>query len=238
MGTEPVDFCREIEDYLCKKNDGHLIRVTGPSFDLVSRWAAQGVPLKVAFAGIDRYFERYYRKGPRRRPIRIDFCEADVLDVFDDWRRAVGIAGARVSDALETPGTPEVASRGPSLPAHLERALMKLTSARAAGRLDDRFDPLIDRVNLELGAARTSGGIRGDARKALIERLSAVDEDLVRQATDLLTVDERANLTREATDELASFRERMSREAFARACDGALARLIRERFGLPTLTFV
>ena len=49
------------------------------------------MPLKVACAGIDRYFERYYRKGPRRRPVRIEFCEADVLDAFDDWRRAVGV---------------------------------------------------------------------------------------------------------------------------------------------------
>ena len=55
-------------------------------------WANQGIPLKVAEAGIDRYFERYYRKGPRRRPVRIEFCEADVLDAFDDWRRAVGVA--------------------------------------------------------------------------------------------------------------------------------------------------
>ena len=46
MGTESVDFCREIETYLCKKNDGHLIRVVGPSFELVSGWAERGVPLK------------------------------------------------------------------------------------------------------------------------------------------------------------------------------------------------
>jgi len=57
-----AEFCREIETYLCRKNDGHLIRVTGPSFDLVAGWAARGVPLKIAFKGIDRYFERYYAK--------------------------------------------------------------------------------------------------------------------------------------------------------------------------------
>jgi hypothetical protein len=74
VGAQSVgDFCSQIETYLCKKNDGHLIRVTGPSFELVSSWAAQGIPLKVAYAGIDRYFERYYRKGPRRRPVKIDF---------------------------------------------------------------------------------------------------------------------------------------------------------------------
>ena len=85
------EYCREIESYLCQKNGGHLIRVVGPSFEMVSKWAADGVPLKVAFRGIDRYCERHDKKGPRRRPVRIDFCEADVLDVFDEWRRALGL---------------------------------------------------------------------------------------------------------------------------------------------------
>ena len=78
----PADYCRAIEAYLCRKNDGHLIRIVGPSFEKVCGWAEKGVPIKVAFRGIDRYFERYYAKGARRRPVRIDFCEADVLDVF------------------------------------------------------------------------------------------------------------------------------------------------------------
>jgi hypothetical protein len=87
----PAEFCREIEAYLCRKNEGHLIRIVGPVFDQVCGWAAQGVPLKVAHQGIDRYFERRRAKGPSRRPVRVEFCEADILDAFDDWRRAVGV---------------------------------------------------------------------------------------------------------------------------------------------------
>ena len=236
MGTEPVDFCREIENYLCRKNDGHLIRVTGPSFDLVSGWAAQGIPLKVAYDGIDRCFERYYRKGPRRRPVKIDFCDADVLDVFDEWRRAVGVAAAAAlsgsADSLEK-------SRGPSLPAHLERVLLKLTAARATGKLGDEFDALIDRASRELDIARASaGGVRGDARPQLLARLVELDDQLVREAKVSLSEIELAELTREAVEELASFRDRMAPDTFARAAEGALARLVRERFGLPTMTFV
>lgn len=230
MGTEPVDFCREIETYLCRKNDGHLIRVTGPSFELVSGWAAQGIPLKVAYAGIDRYFERYYRNGPRRRPVKIDFCESDVLDVFDEWRRAVGAPSEAPTDK---------SSRSASLPAHLERVLLKLTAARATGKLGDAFDALIDRVSAELETARASaGGIRGDARQQLLARLAALDDELVREARGALSEPDVQELTREAAEELASFRDRMVPDAFARARDGALARLVRERFGLPTLTFV
>ena len=237
MGTEPVDFCREIETYLCRKNDGHLIRVTGPSFELVSGWAAQGIPLKVACEGIDRYFERYYRKGPRRRPVKIDFCEADVLDVFDEWRRAVGVI-TLAGQAAEAERAGE-AKRGPSLPAHLERVVLKLTEARASGKIGDEFDPLIDRVNAELEAARAAaGGLRGDARQALIARLAGLDEELLHGARAMISEKDLSTLQQEAADELGSFRDRMASDAFARACDSAVSRLVRDRFGLPTLTWV
>jgi len=230
--SQSADFCQQIEAYLCKKNDGHLIRVTGPSFEIVSRWAAQGIPLKVAYEGIDRCFERYYRKGPRRRPLKIDFCDADVLDVYDEWRKAVGVAGG-AGQAGEAGGE----KRGPSLPAHLERVILKLSQARAAGKLGDEFDALIDRVNAELEIARASaGGVRGDARQQLLARLEALDAELLHGARTGLSDGDLAALSREAGDELASYRERMTADAFAQARDRAVSRLIRERFGLPTVT--
>src|SRR4029078_716517 len=119
-GNETTDYCRSIETYLCRKNDGHLIRVGGQSFDLAAGWEARGRPLDVAYSGIDRCFERQARKGPRRRPMKIEFCEADVLDAFDQWRRAVGLR-----QEVDQPGIDEAADgdrpRRGSLPAHLER---------------------------------------------------------------------------------------------------------------------
>src|SRR5207244_7317951 len=116
---DPAEYCRELETYLCRKNEGHLIRIVGPVFEQVSGWAAQGVPLAIAFRGIDRYCERYYAKGPRRRPVRVEFCEADILDAFDDWRRAVGVAQL---------GDPP--AKRDSLPAHLDRAMARLAATR------------------------------------------------------------------------------------------------------------
>ena len=242
MGAQPVaDFCSQIETYLCRKNDGHLIRVTGPSFEIVSSWAEQGIPLKIAYAGIDRYFERYYRKGPRRRPVRIDFCDADVLDAFDEWRRAVGVtAGAPLANVADDEGPDaDRPARGSSLPAHLERVVMRLSSARATGKLGEQFDVLIDRVARELETARTeSRGVRGQARQELVARLAELDAELMSAARASLDDEAVARLTREATDELASFRDRMAADAFARARDGAVARLVRERFGLPTVSYL
>lgn len=242
MGTQPVDaYCREIETYLTRKNDGHLIRVVGPSFELVSRWAADGVPIKVAFEGIDRYFERYYRKGPRRRPVKIDFCEADVLDVFDEWRRALGLAaGAGPGVDQATASSPE--TPGPrSLPAHLERALLRLTDVRTGGAWDDRagaIDRLIDRTAGELEAARASkGGLRGQARLALIARLNELDTELLDLARAGLSAADLAELERRAEQDIASFRDRMQPDAYRIAAQAALDRLLRVRFGLPTLKY-
>lgn len=237
---EIADYCRDIETYLCRKNDGHLIRVTGPSFTLVAGWAAQGVPLKVAFAGIDRYFERYYRTGPRRRPIKIDFCEADILDVFDEWRRATGLTAATPAAERADASVTELPEtrRGPSLPAHLERAVMRLTSARAGGTLGESFDDLIDRVAGELDAARAEArGLRGTARQRLIDRLAALDRELLNQARMALDEDAMRALTGEAEQELEPFRMGMTADVFARARDGAIDRLLRERYRLPTIAF-
>ena len=240
---ETSEFCREIETYLCRKNDGHLIRVTGPSFDLVSGWAERGVPIRVALAGIDRYFERYYRQGPRRRPVRIDFCEADVLDVFDEWRRATGVTQSAVDSRQSTVDSQQSSvesqqSSKASLPAHLQRAVMRLTSARSGGSLGPTFDALIDRVADELETARSDArGVRGERRRQLVERLAALDRELLleaRAATDENALDA---LRREADTELAPFKTGMAADAFARAREAAMDRLVRERYRLPTIAF-
>jgi hypothetical protein len=236
---ETADYCRQIETYLCQKNDGHLIRVVGPSFELVSRWAARGVPLKVAFRGIDRYFERYYRKGPRRRPVRIDFCEADVLDVFDEWQRAVGLAHVGRQVEATAGEQPDAAQpKQSSLPTHLERALARLSNARAKGMLGPEADGAIDRVAEELDRARASaGGLRGPARRALIDRLVSLDAELMQIARSGLSDADRSSLEQEADEGLAPFRTMMPVDAFRRAREAAVDHLARQRLGLPTLSF-
>jgi hypothetical protein len=228
------EFCREIETHLCKKNDGHLIRVVGPSFDLVSAWAERGIPLKVALAGIDRYFERYYRRGPRRRPVKIDFCEADVLDVFDEWRRATGVTAATDADAETIPHP----ARQSSLPEHLQRVLTRLTAARASGTIGGSFDATIDQVAEALDDVRQkAGGVRGDARRAVLDRLASLDHAMMALARTHLDPKALATAEHEATTELAPFKAAMADDAYARAFSAAVDQVIRTRLNLPTIGF-
>ena len=98
------------------------------------------MPLKVACRGIDRYCERASRRrAGRRRPVRIEFCEADILDAFDDWRRAVGVVPTSRCEAAraETHGSRRSLS-------HIERVVARLRRA-GGGRGRPAFERQIGR---------------------------------------------------------------------------------------------
>src|SRR5688572_23582053 len=221
------EYCRAIESYLCRKNEGHLIRIVGPVFEQVSAWAAQGVPLAVAFRGIDQYCERYYAKGQRRRPVRVEFCEADVLSQFDDWRRAVGVgtSGGTAASARDARDT---------LPAHLDRVIARLTALRA--RVSAGFGARLESALRELDTARAAAAhARGAARDTLLARLRALDAELLQLARGELDEAGGAELSATAAAEIAPFAARMPAEARARATAAAFDRLLRDAVGLPTL---
>lgn len=236
MSDGRESYCRDVEAYLCRKNDGHLVRIVGPAFEQVCGWATRGIPITVVFRGIDCYFERYYAKGPRRRPVRVEFCEADVMDVFDDWRRAVGVRAAPQTDAEA--GDEEVAAsrkRG-TLPAHLDRLVSRLTALRAGE--DRSLDATLDGIVRELDAARAgSKGLRGETREALIDRLRALDASLLQAARARCDAPMLQRLDAEAELQLAPFRDRMPAAVYAQSKQAAIGRLIREQLRLPTIAF-
>jgi hypothetical protein len=226
---DSFDYCRDIETYLCKKNEGHLVRIVGPGFELVRGWADQGVPLKVACRGIDRCCERHAAKGGRRRPVRIEFCEADVLEAFDDWRRAIGAGADRVSEAPP--------SSKSSLVAHIERTVSRLLARPAIGRspeLDTVVTSTIDALD-QLGA--TARQARGEARAQMVARLSDLDASLLAAARQSIDAAMASALRGEADAELAAFVERMPPDARARARELAFDRHVRDALNLPVITY-
>jgi hypothetical protein len=234
--VEHDQYCRDVEAHLCRRNDGHLIRLVGPSFELVRAWAERGVPLKIVMHGIDRYTERRQAKRPRRRPVRIDFCEADVLDAFDEWRRAVGSSGLLVA-AGDGPGARERAKPRHSLAAHVDRVVGRLAarpSDPAMPALGAAIAASLDRLDrVRDGAARA----RGTARAALVEELAAIDRTIVAAARAENPAALREQLAEEAAADLRPFRDRMVAGAYEQALATAADRLLRERLSLPTVAY-
>ena len=101
------EYCRAVESFLCRKNGGHLIRVVGPAFQMVCDWERTGIPLGIIERAIEKRHLRYTADRARRRPLRIEFCEGDVLELFDEWCRAVGIAQPMKERSCGMPVAPE-----------------------------------------------------------------------------------------------------------------------------------
>lgn len=221
-------YCRAVETHLCRRNGGHLIRVVGPAFDLVKGWAEAGIPLAVACAGIDRVVDRAQRKPGRQRPIRIEFCDADVRDAHDEWVRAIGPGGA----ASAAPATP----RRLSLTQHIERAVAQLTALRGSGRAPATLEPVLaSTIEVLDGHRAAASTARGAAREALITQLHDLDLSLTQAAQAAVSDRERAAIRREAEAEIADFRQRLAAPQWDAALAAATARLLRLRLGLPVV---
>ena len=229
------EYCRELEAYLCRKNDGHLIRIVGPSFERVCSWAAQGIPFKIACQGIDTYFVRYYAKGVRRRPVLIDFCEHDILDAFEAWRRAVGV---RIPGQA-TDETAPAKRHKRSLPDHLDR-ICELVTARRAGMTPPppEFDAVLETITKEAAAFRDlPGPLRGETREQITARLVELDRMMLEAARAQAGPADIQAMRTEAAEQLIPFRDRMPADAYDRAIDSAVDRLVREREQLPIVVF-
>jgi hypothetical protein len=138
-------------------------------------------------------------------------------------------------DALDGAGTTRSRS---SLPAHLERVIVRLTTARAGGRLAAGLEAAVAGAVRELDLARAGAAhLRGDSRAAFVSRLRDLDADVMAAAERAMAPDDRAAMELEARDELASFRSGMAAEAYARAVEAGARRLLRARLGLPVIAY-
>jgi hypothetical protein len=245
--TDPAqtagEYCRAIEAYLCRENGGHLVRIVGPAFQVVAGWHAAGIPFAIVKQGVDRTLARDRAKpaGPARRPVRVEFCDADVQDAFAAWKRAVGVGmagsgpdageagdeSAQGQAAASGPAESAAASRSsrrPSLAAHVDRAMQRLTQAL----LDlARFGPeeaAAVRVAMEAALGTLdrlqadARGARGEARAAIQATLAAADDALAAALIASLPAPVATDLSRTAPER------------------AALARLVRERYRAPELT--
>ena len=229
---EPGAYCREIETYLCRRNGGHLIRIVGPAFERVCGWAEAGVPLQVVVEGIDRKLARYQALSGRRRPLHIEHCEADILQTFDEWRRAVGVSD--VSDGAVSADRAYAVGRSghyrASLSKHIDRVLTQTTNRLALAEPVPGVHAVLERLR------RSAGSARGTAREALLNRLVESDRELLADAR-VAGAAMIADLEGEARAELAPFRLRLDQESYVAALAACTDRLVRDRFRLPIVRF-
>jgi hypothetical protein len=203
----------------------------------VKQWALDGMPISVVVHGIDRKAERH-RHGHARRPLRIEFCEADVREAFEDWCRAVGMTTSSELSSGDSGTSDDIpAPRRPSLTKHLDRVVERLV---ASGSRLDLPESRRARVNCVLATvielrdrARTA---RGPARDVIATALAPLDDAVMAAARETADAAVMRALADTAASELESYRVRLSPDAWQRAVNATVDRLLRERLQLPTIT--
>ena len=160
--------------------------------------------------------------------MQIDFCENDILDAFDAWRRAVGV---RLPGAEPAEEAARKKRRTRSLPEHLDRVCERVT-ARRAGMTPPapEFDAALELVTKEAAAFRDMAGpIRGDTRERVAARLVELDRLMLDAARAQMDEAALRSMRAEAAEELSAFRDRMPEETYQRAIESAVDRLVRTR---------
>jgi hypothetical protein len=230
------EYCRRVEECLARVNAGHIVRIVGTAFDMVRGWALEGIPLGIVCQGIEAKAERH-RAGRSKRPLRLEFCEADVRTRYDDWRRAVGAwtPGATVDETAGTAPPAMEERRRPSVTRQLDRAIDRVVAASGSLDLPDGLPVALTAILDDLVALREQWRhTRGAARHALTERLVTIDRaiaDAVRTAAGPAIADVEV----EARRDLAAFRMRLPADVWERSVRAGVDRMLRERYRLPSL---
>jgi len=111
---------------------------------------------------------------------------------------------------------------------------------RAGGKRSAEFAGRVDAAVRELDhLAADARAARGDRRAAIVDRLQALDGELLEAAMKETEADGSvlAALNREAEAELAPFMSRMPQQALDRARNAAFQRLLRDALSLPVLAY-
>ena len=123
-----------------------------------------------------------------------------------------------------------------SLPAHLNRAAERLTSLVAQRQFGPSLAAALDGALAEIDALRSRArALRGAVRGAALDRLRALDAEVMAAARGEADAVLLRTLTGEAEQELSAFAGRMPADAHTRAVFAARDRLLRERLGLPAI---
>nr|MBP8273030.1 hypothetical protein [Acidobacteriota bacterium] len=209
--------------------------------------------------GIDQKAERHLKGMAARsgRPLRIEFCENDVRELFEDWKRAVGITSAPEHQSTGAPehpstgapehpstGAPEHTSTGAVIPSsrrqslskHLERVSDRLSRLLGRHDLPDEFLDCVNQAISTIATARERArSARGATRDEIVASVRPLDDVLIVAARKAIGPAVLAQLQQQAEADLGTYKGRLAPEAWQQAIQATTDRLLRDRLTLPVI---
>lgn len=235
------NYFTEIEETFVRRRGRHLL-VSNLDWALMESWKQKGVPLHVVLRAVETSFDSYESR-PRKRSVKsLYYCQEEVEAQYAEWVESqTGATAPAAEGDAAAPAPVEEGKTAGALPFPREVIAGHLGSAREV---------------LERGAAR--GGELSEALGRAAARLTELERDFNAAArpdaeqlegalTDLEALldralsaaapgEELAEARAAAEEQLRPYRQRMERDTYEQTLDNLLAKLLRERRGIPRLS--
>ncbi|RMG54780.1 MAG: hypothetical protein D6723_04275 [Acidobacteria bacterium] len=238
------NYFTEIEEHFVRRRGKHLY-ISSLDWALIESWKDMGIPLHVVLRGIDRVFDAYEASGRAAEGKLINsilYCQQEVLNCFQEYKRARVGAGADGADPSEGTGAeaaPSSFSRERLLEflngrqRALDRYAASLEGNESMAALGEALERSIARLNeiiQDVASAETLD------LEGMEQELSRLEEVIYEGLLQCVTAKELEAVRKEGQRQLRDFRKRMSKELYQQTLDHYIAKRLRENYRIPRLS--
>lgn len=229
------NYFTEIEDAFVSRRGSH-IHISPLDWSLIESWRRRGVPLDVVLRGIHTAFDGYDRLQRRSRKVNsLFYCQQEVEAQFERHLETQVGAGRSEKDSATAADNSQFAPA--TVATYLDDRRQELVQLareyKESPRLDEVLRRAVRRLDEMIKRLRQSGAIDPEPLEA---GLTEIEGWLLAGLRENLTIDDSAQLRREAEIQLKGYKQGMEAKIYEQTLENFIARRLRERFRVPRLS--
>jgi ElaB/YqjD/DUF883 family membrane-anchored ribosome-binding protein len=220
---------------------GRNLLLSPLDWSLIEAWKERGIPLHVVVRGIETVFDAADSQPARKRAIKsLMYCREEVEAQYSEWlSRQVGnepqAETQKPSNENQENSVSVLSSQFSvgSILSHLQQCEKVLRSKNTA--LNHNWSEVSAQIANKLQRAQKEFAEKGDFDK-LENLLGELDYLLDKTLVGSFPQTKLAAIKTEIVEQLGSYKNRMSEEAYKQTCKTLLLKSLHEQTGLPRLS--
>ena len=219
------NYFTEIEEAFVRRRGKNLL-LSPLDWALIEGWQERGVPLHIVLRCIEKVFDGVDAQPHRKRTVKsLSYCKEEVEAQYAEWlEMQIGKSEGELTVTHEADD--DVFSER-SLAEHIERVTASFRGIVAG--CDDKLRETFERVLVRLEELEGSS----ETAEQLEETLGKLDDLIDDTLVEHLATDEKCD---EIAARIASYKDSMDREAYARTFGLMLRKHLREEAEIPRLS--
>lgn len=187
-------------------------------------WEKRGVPLHVVLRGIEKVFDNQDAKTGKRRSVKgLSYCREEVEAQYEEWlERQVGKNTSESENAVDE----NAAFSDDSIGEHLSQVSAELRVS--IEKTDGNLKEVLERVDARLVELEKSYNDAESLENSLSDLEKMIDAALLETKNE--------EVSAQITKNLASYKNKMDKDAYERTFELMLLKELREREKIPRLS--